>query len=301
MDKFTNMKVFVAVVQAGSFSAAAEALDLSKAMISKRIKHLEEALGVRLLNRTNRSLSLTEVGAIYLDQCQQILAQVEEADLAIAQLNSQPQGILKVTAPTSFGTFYLVPAITDYKRRYPEVKVQLVLNDRPVDLVEEGLDFGIRVGRLKDSNLIARQLASVRLVVCGAPAYFERHGIPRVPADLISHNCLLYTQQTPKDEWEFKGPKEGFSVRVGGDFEATVGDAVRIAAIQGLGLVQLATYVVGSDLKAGRLQAVLTEYEPDEIPIHAVYPHRRHLSAKVRTFVEFLHARFQPKPDWDEG
>lgn len=301
MDKFTNMKVFVAVVQAGGFSAAAEALDLSKAMISKRIKHLEDTLGVRLLNRTNRSLSLTEVGAIYLEQCQQILAQVEEADLAITQLNSQPQGILKVTAPTSFGTFHLVPAIADYKVRYPEVKVHLALNDRLVDLVEEGLDIGVRVGRLQDSNLIARQLASVRLVVCGAPAYFKRHGVPQVPADLMQHNCLLYTQQTPKDKWEFKGTEGGFSVRVAGDFEAMVGDAVRIAAIQGLGLVQLTTYVVGQDLKAGRLLAVLTEYEPDEIPIHAVYPHRRGLSATVRTFVEFLHARFYPKPDWDGG
>src|SRR5919106_1871052 len=178
MDKFTSMKVFVTVVQAGSFSAAAEALTLSKAMVSKHIKHLEDTLGVRLLNRTNRSLSLTEVGVTYLEQCQQILAQVEEVDLAIAQLNAQPQGTLKVIAPTFFGTFYLVPAIVDYKAHYPEVRVHLALNDRPLDLVEEGLDLWVRVGRLRDSNFIARQLASVRLVVCGAPAYFERHGIP---------------------------------------------------------------------------------------------------------------------------
>jgi DNA-binding transcriptional LysR family regulator len=179
--------------------------------------------------------------------------------------------------------------------------VHLALNDRPVDLVGEGLDLEVRVGRLRDSNFIARQFASVRRVVCGASAYFERHGVPQVPADLIDHNCLLYTQQTPKDKWKFKGPEGDLLVRVAGDFEAMVGDAVRMAAIHGLGLIQLATHMIEQDLKAGRLRAVLTEYEPDGVPIYAVYPHRRHLSSTVRTFVEFLHARFQPKPDWVRG
>lgn len=301
MDKLTSMKVFMAVAQAGSFSAAAEGLNISKAMASKHIRNLENRLGARLLNRTNRRLSLTEVGALYRDRCQQILEDLEETELLVSQRSAQPRGTLKVIAPTSFGTFHLVPAITDFKALWPEVKVQLVLNDRPVDLVEEGSDVGVRVGKLGDSSLISRPLASARLVVCGAPAYFVEHGIPNSPSDLANHNCLIYTQGTHRGEWLFAGPKGEFAVPVSGNFEASVGDAVRIAAIQGCGLVQLATYVVGDDLRAGRLQAVVTDYEPDAIPIHAVYPHRRLLSATVRSFVEFLQARFQPTPYWDKA
>lgn len=300
MDKLTSMKVFTAVAQAGSFSAAAEALAISKAMASKHVLDLENRLGARLLNRNNRCLRLTEIGTLYRDRCQQILEDLEETELLVSQRNTEPRGTLKVTAPTSFGTFHLVPAITDFKALWPEVKVQLALNDRPLDLVEEGLDVGVRVGKLADSSLIARPLASVRPVVCGAPAYFDDHGVPNVPGDLAKHNCLLYTQWIPRGEWLFRGPKGEFSVPVSGNFEANAGDAVRIAAIQGCGLAQLATYVVGEDLQAGRLRAVLTHYEPDPIPIHAVYPHRRLLSATVRSFVEFLQARFRYTPYWDK-
>jgi len=298
MDKLTSMKVFATVVQSGSFTAAADVLGLSKAMVSKHIHSLENLLGVRLLNRTNRRLHLTEAGAAYLERCRQILNAVEEAERAVAELNAKPQGALKLTSPTSFGTFHLVPVIADYEKLYPEVKVLLSLQDLPMDLVEEGLDLAIRVGKLPDSSLVARPLASVRVVVCGAPSYFKTHGVPQTPDDLAQHNCLLYTEWTPKGEWLFKGPEGEFSVPVSGDFEANLGDAVRMAAISGRGLVQLPAYVVGPDLKAGKLRAVLTDFAPDKMPIYAVYPHREHLAATVRTFVEFLQERFQRDPCW---
>lgn len=293
MDKLASMKVFATVVQTGSFSAAAETLALSKAMVSKHIRALEDILGARLLNRTNRSVHLTEPGATYLELCKPILTAVEEAERAVLEMNIEPRGALKLTAPSSLGTFHLVPAIAEYEERYPEVRVLLALQDPRVDLVEEGLDLAIRVGKLPDSSLIARRLASVPVIVCGAPAYFEAHGIPRTPDDLPQHNCLLYTEWTPKGQWRFKGPDGEFMVPVSGDFEANLGDAVRMAAVSGRGLVQLLAYVVDSDLRASRLQAVLTNYAPDEMPIHAVYPHRKHLAATVRTFVEFLQERFQ--------
>ena len=298
MDKLTSMRVFATVVQSGSFTAAADALAISKAMVSKHIHSLEDLLGARLLNRTNRRLHLTEAGAAYLERCKQILNDVEEAERAVVELNSEPRGILKLAAPTSLGTFHLVPAIADYEKLYLEVKVLLSLQDQPVDLVEEGLDLAIRVGKLPDSSLIARQLASVRIVVCGAPVYLKAHGEPQTPDDLAQHNCLRYTEWTPKGEWLFKGPAGEFSVPVSGDFEANLGDAVRMAALSERGLVQLPAYVLGPDLKAESLQAVLTNFAPDKMPIYAVYPHREHLSATVRSFVEFLLRPFQQDPDW---
>ncbi|MGQ0593922.1 MAG: LysR substrate-binding domain-containing protein [Gammaproteobacteria bacterium] len=298
MNKLASMKVFATVVQTGSFSAAAEKLALSKAMVSKQIHALEDLLGARVLNRTNRRLHLTEAGATYLEKCKKILTAVEEAERAVMELNTEPRGALKLRAPSSLGTFHLVPAIADYEKRYPAVKVLLSLQDPWVDLVEEGLDLAIRLGKLPDSSLVARQLASVQAVVCGAPAYLKAHGMPRTPDDLAQHNCLIYTEWTPKGEWLFKGPEGEFLVSVSGDFEANLGDAVRMAALSGRGLVQLLAYVVGSDLRAGRLRAVLTDYAPDKVSIHAVYPHREHLAATVRTFVEFLQERFQKDPDW---
>lgn len=296
MNKLTTMKAFVTVVERGSFSAAAEELNLSKAMVSKHVRNLENLLEAQLLHRNTRALSLTEAGAVYRERCKQILWDIEDTERLITELNARPIGTLKVTAPTSFGTFHLVPAITDYKAAYPDVSVQMRLNDQLVDLVEDGYDVAVRVGRLSESSLIARKLADARLVVCGAPTYFERCGVPQVPDDLAHHNCLRYTQAQAKDEWLFKGPDGEFLLRVSGNFEANAGDAVRMAAIDGCGLAQLPTYAVGQDIKAGQLQTALNDYEPDGIPIHAVYSHRRHLSATVRTFVEFLYTRFQTRP-----
>jgi molybdate transport repressor ModE-like protein len=297
MDKLTSMKVFSAIVQAGSFSAAAREMNISRAMATKHVQHLEDMLGTRLLNRTNRRLKLTEAGQAYRERCARILTDIEESERAVTELNARPGGTLKLTAPTSFGTFHLVPAINDYASLHPEVKVQLALSDQQVDPVEDGLDLVVRVGRLKDSNLIAR-----RVVVCGAPSYFKKNPVPEKPEELAEHNCLLYTEREPKNEWLFKRPGgEDYTVQVAGDFEASNADAARIAALGGRGLIQLPTYVVGPDIEQGRLHMVLKDYESDEIPIHLIYPHRRHLSATVRTFVEFLQLRFADRPNWEQG
>jgi DNA-binding transcriptional LysR family regulator len=300
MDKLNSMRVFVAVAQTNGFSAAAETLGLSKGMISKNIKQLEEALGVRLLNRTNRRVHLTEAGSIYLESCQRILSALHEADQTVAELQAESRGTLKLTSPTSFGTYHLLPAIEDYNLQYPEVKVKLHLNDNLVDLVETGQDLAIRIGKLEDTSLIARPLAAVRNMVCGAPSYFEEHGIPQAPEELIKHNCLIYNVKSPKGKWVFQDSAGEYYVNVTGDFEANLGDALRLAAIGGRGLIQLPSYVVGSDLDAGRLVAVLTQYESEDLPICVLYPHRRHLPATVRTFIDFLQSRFQPGSYWDK-
>ena len=295
-----SMKAFIAVSHTGSFARAADSLGLSRAMVTKHIRQLEDSLGVRLLNRTTRKLSLTEVGAAYRERCSQILADVDEADSAATQLSSQPTGMLRIAAPPSFGAFHLVPAIGDYIDVYPKVQVSLTLTDRLPDLAEDGHDVSIHLGELQDSSLVAQRVAHARMVVCGAPTYFARHGVPRHPDELARHQCLRYsTHAAHHDQWAFVG-QEQCNVKVGGPLIANTGDALRVGALEGLGIVLLPTYMVGDDLRAGRLVAVLSEFEPAGIDINAVYLHRKHLSAKVRTFVGFLKARFLTRPFWDD-
>lgn len=302
MDKLTSMIVFTKVAKAGSFAAAAKELNLSRAMATKHVMQLENSLGVRLLNRTTRNLNLTEVGAVYLERCLQILDDIEETELSVTRLQTEPRGTLKLNATPFFGAYHLAPAIAAYTEIYPDVNVELVLQAGYVDLIEEGFDLAIHLDSLPDSSLIARKLGSSQRVVCGAPAYFEKRGIPQTPNDLKKHNCLVNSSLPPRDQWQFSEPESGKTtvVKVTGTMEANVADALRMAAISGLGLVLLPTYMVGQDLRKGRLQAVLTDYIPASLEIHAVYPHRKHLSAKVRTFVDFLHERFQPMPYWEE-
>lgn len=299
MDKLTSMKVFVQVARSRGFAKAAEQLGMSRAMVTKHVMNLENTLSVRLLNRTTRRLSLTEVGAAYRDRCTQILAEIEEAEISATQLQTEPRGTLRITSPTSFGIFHLAPAVADYMKAYPDVEVVLSLVDRVMDLAEEGLDLAVRITRTLEPNLIAQRIAHARIVVCGSPEYLDRHGVPTHPVDLQRHNCLRYAYRDT-DEWEFTGPEGKIRIHVHGTLEANVGDSLRMAAISGVGLVLQPTYMVGEDLKAGRLRAVLTDYEPLGVDVNAVYLHRKHLSAKVRSFVEFLKARFQPKPYWDE-
>ena len=300
MDKLISMQVFEKVTKHNSFSATARDMGLSKAMVSKHIASLENSLDVLLLNRTTRRLSLTESGAAYLERVKNILADIEETELAVSTLSSEPRGTLKLSAPTSFGSFHLARAIGGYKQIYPDVHIEMILTERLHDLVEDGLDLAIHVGHLDDSSLIAKRLASARMIVCGSPAYFEKHGIPETPEDLIYHQCLIYSPRTPANEWIFKKDNKKFNVRVSGDIRSNIGDALRVAAMQDSGLIQLPTYMTGLDIKAGRLQAVLEDYEPPESPINALYLHRKHLSAKVRTFVDYLYDILHPVPYWDE-
>jgi DNA-binding transcriptional LysR family regulator len=300
MDKLGSIRVFLAIAASGSFAEAARDVGISRAMASKHIGRLEDDLGVRLLNRTTRSVSLTEAGAAYRDRVRDIVDDLDETEQSIAQLSSEPRGTLRVLAPTSFGSFHLARAVADYQRQYPAVSVDFVLTERPRDLVEEGLDLAIRIGALEESSLVARKLAQARVVVCASPGYLAERGRPRRPEELEDHNCLIYSARIPLGEWPFTIDGKPVSLKVSGSLRSSIGDAIRVAAIQGCGLAQLPTYMVGLDIMAGRLEPVLEVFEPPPRPIHAVYLHRRHLSAKVRTFVAFLAERFYPNPYWEQ-
>jgi len=293
MDKLTSMKVFTTIARAGSFSHAARTLEMSPAMVTKHVQWLENELGVRLLNRSTRGVSLTETGYAYRERCMQILADVEETELSLTRLNAEPRGVLKVAGPIAFGTLHLSPAVAEYIGRYPELRVDLTLQDRPVDLVEEGVDTAIRVGRLADANHVARPLASTRWLVCASPQYLRERGVPERLQDLTRHNCLRQSSHRPKDEWQFVREGREISVKVAGNFKSSLVDSIRHAALAGLGLAFLPSYLVGEDLRAGRLAAVPLGIEAITVPITAVYLQRRHLSNKLRSFLDFLAERFQ--------
>jgi DNA-binding transcriptional LysR family regulator len=299
VDRLAAMEVFLRVVDLGNFSAAARRLGISKAMASRHVRQLEDHLGARLLNRTTRQIRLTEIGAAYYERCARIVADIDETEHSVMDLQSEPRGTLKISAPMSFGVLHLAPAIFDYMSRYPKVTVDLTLNDGLVDLIHDGYDLAIRIGRLADSTLIARRMVPARLVVCGSPSYLEKHGVPREPEDLSRYNCLTYSFSPSPGEWQFKGREGDFPVRVSGNFRANNGDTLRLAALHGLGLVKQPTFIIGEDLRTGRLRAVLTEYEATPRSIFAVYPHARHVSAKVRSFIDFLAERCCPEPYWD--
>lgn len=298
MDTLTSMKVFAAVVDTGSFAAAADRLDMSRAMTSKYVAHLEEHLGTRLLQRTTRKLTLTESGASYYERCVQILADILEAEEGALHLTEAPRGTLRLTMPVSFGILHMGPVMSSYMKQYPEVKIDILLTDRRVDLLEEGLDLAVRIGPMPESGLIAKKLASDRVAICAAPEYLQRCGTPKTPADLAHHNCLSYSYAATGDEWTLSGPGGTHSVKVSGTLRATNGDMVKLAVLGGVGLMRQPTFLIAEELRSGRLVEVLTDYKSSELGIYAVYPSRKHLSAKVRTFVDFIASAFSLKKDW---
>ncbi len=293
------MHAFIKVVDTRSFTAAAERLNLSKSVVSRRIAELENRLGARLLNRTTRKLSLTEVGQAFYERCTRILADLDEAEQAVADLHAAPRGRLRVNAPVSFGLLHLAPAVSDFLTRYPAIEIEMDLNDRYVDLIDEGYDLAVRIGRLRDSSLIAKRLAPARHVVCASPAYLEKHGTPTAPEDLTAHNCLIYTNVPPAEQWQFRVGGEMRTVRVSGSLRANNGDLLREAAIAGVGIAVMPTFLCGDALSSGALKCLLLESYAVESAVHAVYPQNRHLSPKVRVFVDFLANRFGPQPYWD--
>ncbi len=293
------LQVFVRIAETGSFSAAARDLGLSKSASSKKLAALEDRLGARLFNRTTRRLSLTEAGSDFLERAQRILAELEEAEQAAGRLTDEPRGILRVNAPMSFGIRHVAPALADFMTRYPELAVTLDLDDRRVSLIEEGYDVAVRIADLPDSSLVARKLAPARRVVCASPAYWAERGVPTHPRELANHNCLIYAYLPAQNDWRFRGPGGPLTVRVAGNLKANNGDVLREAALAGLGVCLAPTFLVGDDLRAGRLATVLDAFVDDSLAVYAVYPHRRHLSAKVRAFVDFLAGRFGPRPYWD--
>jgi DNA-binding transcriptional LysR family regulator len=300
MDRMASMAAFTKVVGVGSFSAAAREMQVSQAQVTKQVQELESWLGARLLNRTTRRLSLTEVGTAFYERAARILEAIEEAKDAASALQTMPRGRLRINAPVSFGLLHLAPAITEFLQRFPDVSVEMLVNDRVVDLLEGEFDVGVRIGRLRDSSLIARRIVPIRLAVCAAPDYLARHGVPNTPDDLRNHNCLEYTYFETRGEWRLLNPKgDEIVVPVSGRYLANNADVLRTTAIAGGGVILMPTFIIGDDLRAGRLVRLLPDYPPPEQGLHALYPPGRHLSAKVRSFVDFLVGRFGGEPAWD--
>lgn len=298
-DRLTAIEVFVQIVEEGSLSAAGGRLGLSRAAVSKHLMALEDRLGVRLLNRTTRRCRLTEAGAAYHERARQILGELAEAEREAGRSAAQPTGRLRLNAPMTFGAMHLAPAIPAYCAAAPGVTVDMTLNDRVVDLVDEGFDLAVRIGRLVDSSLVARRLAPCRFVTCAAPAYLAARGRPARPEELEAHSCLAYSYAASGDVWEFIGPDGPRRVRVRGPLRANNGEALAAAAAAGLGIVLSPTFIVGAHLRAGRLVPILDGFAIAERGIFALWPAGRHLSAKVRSFVDFLAERFAPTPYWD--
>lgn len=288
MDTFAAMRVFVAVVERSGFSAAASALDLSTASVTRQVAALEKRLGTRLLNRTTRRVGLTSAGAAYYQRAVQLLAELDDIEAAVGAQALVPSGLLRINAPVSFGIARLGPLLAGYRVRYPQVKLDLSLSDRLVDMVEEGFDVAIRITRQPAPNLIARKLADARLLLCAAPDYLARAGTPAAPADLARHACLAYSYWSGGDEWTLQGPAGEATVRIDGGLRANNGDVLREAALAGMGIVLQPDFVVGADLAASRLRQVLPDWQVPPVGIHAVYASRSHLAPKLRSFIDFL-------------
>jgi len=295
MDRLSAMRAFAAVAESGSFSAAARQLRVSKSLVSRQVAELEAALGVRLLQRTTRSLSLTEAGRGYQHSILPVLAQIDEAEASLGQLQAAPRGKLRISAPMSFGIQHLAPALPDFLARYPEIDLAIEMNDRVVDLLEEGFDLALRIGRLAPSRLIARKLAPMRRVIAASPDYLARFGMPERPEDLRAHHCLCYSNRGLEEEWRFRG---GQSVEVRGRVHANNGDLLRGMALSGLGIVDLPIFLVAGDLKAGALVPLLEDFLTQEGALYAVYPETRFLPPKIRVFIDYLAARWGEAPNW---
>jgi len=299
MDQIADIAVFARVVEAGSMTAAANQLRLTPSAVSKQIARLEDRLGAQLLHRTTRSLRPTEVGIAFHARCQRILTDLEEAEAAVTQSHDAPRGRLRINVPTVFGEMHITPAIPEFLAAYPQIQVDVSLTDRIVDILGEGYDVVVRIADLKDSSLIARRLVHNHRVVVGSPAYFENAPVPTLPDDLRKHNCLIYRDVGPLDEWRFETAEGPKIVKVSGNLSTNNAHALRQSALGGLGVGLLPMFLVGEDLKAGRLVPVLKDYVAADTVISAVYPPSRHLSPKVRAFVDFFVNRFSPTPPWD--
>ncbi len=299
MDKFQEMRVFAAVVDAGSFVGASDALDMSKPAVSRYVADLETRLGVRLLHRTTRKLSLTEAGEVFYARCAELLGEIEEAEAEITARSGEAAGQLKVSAPVSFGLLHLAPLWAQFMARHPKVVLDVTLSDRMVDLVEEGFDVAVRIARLPSSSLISRKLSSTRMVLCASPDYLKNHGVPTQPADLAQHHIVAYSLLSMGDAWEFEGPEGRVSVKVKPRMRTNSGDTCRAVALRNEGLVIQPSFLVGDDLRSGALVEVMRDHRSIEMGIYAVYPTRKHVLPKVRLLIDHLADAFRVKP-WSE-
>lgn len=303
MIGFDAIPVFVAVVKNRGFSSAARTLGISKSAVSKRINLLEADLGVRLLHRTTRKLSLTEAGERYYEHAVQAVIAAGKAEDAVTELQGEPQGKLKISSPMSFGRLHVAPLIPKFLERYPKLEIDLVMDDRKLNLVAAGLDVAIRSGNLTDlpdSSLIARRLAPLRQVLCASPDYIACHGVPSTPSELSVHNCVLFSYSSDANEWTLNGEDGPETVLVSGSYRVNNSEALLEALREGVGIGRLPTFVAGPDLKAGRLVRLFASHRIPDHTFYAVFPEREYLPAKVRAFLDFAHEYFGgDEPYWD--
>lgn len=302
MDRLECDRMFLAVMETGSFTGAAEKLGTSSGQASKLLSRLEGELGVRLLNRTTRSVSPTEAGSAYHDRLKPLVEELEALDLDIRNISQSPRGRLRLTAPLTFGTLEMAPALNEFAVRYPEIELDVSFTDRVVNVVDEGFDLAIRVGRPVDSSLIIRRLCAVRIVVVAAPGYLDRHGSPAVPSDLAHHACIIDTNFREPNRWPFRtrdGDVE--MVNVSGRIRYSNGEACLQAAALELGLACVPAFVAADALRSGRVTQLLSSFEMEPYDVHVLYPHSRHLATKVRLLVDFLVERYRQTPHWEQG
>jgi len=295
MDRFQEMRAFAAVIDAGSFVGAADELNISKAAISRQVAELEARLGVRLLNRTTRRLSLTGEGEVFYARAKDLLGSLEEMEAEVAARKGHAVGELKVTAPVSFGVQHLAPLWPGFMAKHPLVRLEVTLADRFVDLVEEGVDLAVRIARLESSSLVSRKLSSTRLVLCASPKYLKKHGRPRHPADLARHAVIAYSLLSVGDDWQFTGPEGLVQVRVEPRMRTNSGDTCRTAALGHEGIVLEPSFMVADDIAAGTLVQLLPEYSSLELGIYAVYPSRKFVAPKVRALIDYLADAFRDR------
>ena len=299
MADLNLMAVFARVVEAGSFAEAARRLGTSRSSVSKAVARLEKSLGAHLLNRTTRHLSLTDIGAEVSEHCTRMLEEATEAEQLVGSLSTEARGVLRVSASVAFGTLHVAPALAGFLSSHPELKIDLSITDRWVNLAEEGYDVAIHVTGDPQPNLVARPLAPVPRRLCSPPAYFRRKGIPQTPTDLVDHDCLDYTRSGEPGRWRFTGPAGEISVPVSGPLRVDDDEALSQAVLGGLGVGLLPTFIIGKDLQNGSLQAVLSEYIPVERHVYAMYLPTRHLPNKVRVFIDFMVSHIGAEPYWD--
>ena len=300
MDRFENMSTFIRVVEAGSISGAADRLGVAKSAVSRRLKELEGHLGAELFHRTTRQMNLTDTGRAFYHQAVRILDDVLEAELATSQAHGTLKGSLKIALPSSFGLMHMGPVINDFLKQHPQIEFDLDFNDREVDLIQEGFDLAIRIANLPDSSLIARRFAPVKSVICASPDYLQQKGIPRSPDELIEHQCLVYSLLRDFEYWHLSDVKDNvIKTKIRPYIKASTGEFLRDAAIAGRGIVLIPTFIAYKEIERGALVTVLNDYKPPQINAYAIYPQTRHLSKRVRTFVDLLVKRFEGTPYWD--
>ena len=299
MDRIDAMRAFVSVVKEGSFSRAAEFLQLSPQLVSKYVSQLEEKLNVRLLNRTTRKVALTEAGIQYLQHAKQILSSIDEMEQQLGGLHQNPTGTLRISAPVSFSIKHLAPLLADFQQQYPLIDLDLQLNDRKVDVLEEGFDVVLRIGELKSSSLVAKHIAPIRVILCAAPKYLKKYGTPTKPEDLKHHKYLHYSYIEMDERNEMFAWMRSKNVEKSGMFESNNGDVLVEAAIAGAGIALQPTFIAGEAIRKGQLVPVLLDYEPKVMGLYALYAHRKLLASKVRCFVDFLDGYFGSPPYWD--